>query len=305
MNKILHDLLFKKRESWILPIFRIIYPLCIAITLIRERDTILQRSESVLCHPIELLSWLHLSLPNKEALNFLFICLIMSLFALSVGFFSRLFGAVSFFLFFYVYGSTISCAVGKNPDYIPWNHAIVVFNLFLLFISDSGRKYSLDALVFKKKSSFDLNWPIFLLKFNLIYAYFASAFAKLSGEFLWVNGYSLQAQMIYRHLNLDTPEILFLINSNKIAYFVSIVVITSELLSPLALINKYAAVIFVSGSLIFQIFFAWSIELRWMSYFGWAYLIYFFEVVAYLKREKFGEFPLKTSDMCSLAIKRT
>ena len=276
----LEKILFSKREDWILPAFRVVYPLFIIFELLREKNSLFSRVGSMMCNRIDTIEFLGLAVLNEGNVSIVYYGTLVSLGLLSVGFFTHFVGVVSSFLFFYLIGSNISCSIGENPDYIPWNHAIVVFNLLILSLSRSNLRFSLDKVLLKFKSSDQVNWPLFLLKFNLIYAYFSSAFAKLQFGLDWMNGYSLQAQMMYRHLNLETPAALFLINSNTLSMVISIVVVLTELLSPLALFSRWFAVFFVLGSLVFQLAFALMIELRWMEYFGWAYLIYLLELLA-------------------------
>ncbi len=278
----LRDLFFKDRANWILPTFRFFYPAFIALELSVEKQSLVSKVQSPLCYPIPLFRHLSIPILQESNIDLFYYTLIFSLIFLSFGFITQLSGIISSVLFFLIIGSAISCSTGKNPDYIPWNHAIVFFNLFVLGISPSNRNLSIDKYLFRFNSAQQKNWPIFLLKFNLIYSYFSSSLAKLQNGFDWMNGYSLQAQLIYRHLNLDTPLALPIINSHCISVSISITVVLMEFLSPFALLNRSFATFFISGSLLFQMIFALLIELKWMHYFGWAYLIYFLEFIAIL-----------------------
>lgn len=248
-------LLFESRPTWIMKAYRTFYPLMIIVSLWFERGPIFSRADSVLCHP--------LAAHNPE---YAFYLLIGALLCLSAGFFQRASATASTLLFLWVIGSTISCASGPNPDYVPWHHAIVPFNLIVLAVAPLG--------------SSQPNWPIFLLKFNLVYAYFAGGIAKVKFGFDWMNGYSLQAHLIYSHLHAGAPAVLPLIGQHGLLVAISITVVLAELASPLALISRRFAIFFICGSLIFQLIFYWLIDLRWMNYFGWSYLIYLLEAVA-------------------------
>ena len=235
-----------------------------------------------MCHPIPAFSSFSIPVLDSSNIHFYFNLLLVSLLCLSFGFITRLSALMSTGLFFWLIGSTISCAAGKNPSYIPWNHAIVFFNLLILSVSRVNTRFSVDKILFKKKkATTQKNWPVFLLKFNLVYAYFAGGIAKLQHGLDWMNGYSLQTQLIYRHLNLNTPHVLPIIDSYFLLVAISIIVVFAEvILFPLSLFNSVTALICIIGSLAFQALFAFLIELKWMRFFGWSYLIYFLEIVA-------------------------
>ncbi len=276
-------LLFEKRPNWILPFYRFLYPLFIIKELLQERDSFFYRAESELCYPIEIFSTLSLPVLNDSNIHFYFNFLLISLLFLSLGILTNISALLSSGLFFWIVGSTISCsAIGRPPVYIPWNHAIVFFNLIVLFVSPSGTGFSIDRFIFRKKNIELKNWPIFLLKFNLVYSYFAGGIAKLQYGLDWMNGYSLQTQLIYRHIDLYTPYALPIIHSHLLAVVISIIVVITEVLFPLSLFNKKIAFVCISGSLVFQALFAFIIKLKWMHFFGWSYFIYFLEAMAFI-----------------------
>lgn len=287
-------LFFGHRPDWILPLFRVLYPLALLYPLLIEMPSIFARADSQMCYPIPIFKLLSLPIIPSSWMPIIFWLLIGSLLSLSVGLATRVSAATATFLFFWVIGSTISCASGPNPDYTPWHQAIVVFNLLILAVAPCNQRFSLDRSFWQISPAESLNWPILLLKFNLAFAYFAGGIAKLRHGLDWMNGYSLQAHLIYTHLHIDTPAVLPLLKYHELMVAISVIVVVAEIVFPLALISRFMAIVCIAGSLAFQLLFYYLIDLRWMPYFGWSYLIYAVELIALvalhrgMKNDRFG-----------------
>jgi hypothetical protein len=265
---------FRDRPSWILPTYRIIFSLGLLAQLYFDSRTFFLRSQSNLCYPIPIFEKLFIPVLQGPSFQLYFYILLGALSFLAIGFLPRFSALVSCLLFFWIVGSTVGCATGKDPVSVPWNHAIIVFNLFVLAVAPSKPE----------------NWPIFLLKFNLIYTYFAGALAKLQYGLDWMNGYTMQGQMLIRHLDVGTPQILPFVENFPLMVAVSVIVLVVELSFPLALFNRKLAVVYIGGSLVFQLIFYWLIDLKWMGYFGLSYFIYLLELIAFWKDRRTTEF---------------
>ncbi len=274
-------LLFAKTSPKILSIYRVLYPLFIIIELLNDQYVIYVRSNSSFCaSPLPIFSILNIPVLDSYYIKIVFWSLLTSLFLLSFGLFTKGMALTSMFLFFWIIGSTLSCTLGEGAAYINWQHVIVIFNLLILAVSTSGTLYSLENIIFKSRrvsNESSLYWPIFLLKFNLIYSYFAGGISKIQHGLDWMNGYTLQGHLLYTHLHIGTPDVLPFLSNLWLLIGVSVIVCTAEVLAPIALFSRTYSIVFIIGSLIFQVLFFFLIDLRWMHYFGWSYLIYFIE----------------------------
>ena len=115
---------------------------------------------------------------------------------------------------------------------------------------------------------------VFLIKFLLLFSYFAGGVAKIRHGFDWMNGWTLQYYFLARHMDLNTPEGWWLFSDLTRAKLLSIVIVTAELLTPLAFFNRKIEWFFVIFYFSFQIACWWLMKLKFMNYYGWSYLIY-------------------------------
>jgi hypothetical protein len=269
----------------VLAIFRIIFPLGIILELWRDYPGFNQHIGGPLCQPIQIFYDLGLPLLSPIYLKIVFTSLILSLILLSIGFLSRLSAIVSLLLFFWLIGTSLGCSYGQDPNYTNWQHTIVIFNLLVMAIFPMGSLWRGPGHGFLLSERI-AQWPVFLLKFNLIYAYFAGGVAKLRYGLDWANGYTLQGHLIYTYLHLGKEDILNLISNLHILVLISSLVLLVEIISPLALFSRKFAIFFISGSLAFHLLFYIIIDLRWMHYFGWAYVIYFADWISRCSRRE-------------------
>lgn len=115
---------------------------------------------------------------------------------------------------------------------------------------------------------------IFLLKFILLFSYFAGGVAKIRHGLEWINGWTLQYYFLQRHIDLDIPYGWWLFSDLARAKFLSVMIVTVELLTPLAFFNKRLEWMFVAFYFSFQLACYWLMKLKFMNYYGWSYMIY-------------------------------
>lgn len=169
----------------------------------------------------------------------------------------------------------IICQSGPENIYTAWNHAVVFWVLL--------------ALGFKNYLGTEKT--ITLIKFLLLFSYFAGGIAKIRHGFEWMNGWTLQYYFLQRHIDLDAPLAWSMVSNINVAKALSWLVVLPELLVPLAFFNKRLEWLFVFSFFIFQIICWYVLKLKWMHYYGWTYLIYFsiFLVWIFEKIKKFAD----------------
>ena len=173
---------------------------------------------------------------------------------------------LSALLFFILINQFLYTQAGPEKAYRAWNHAIVFWTFIIL-----GFQKTLGA-----------PRTVFLLKFFLIFSYFAGRVAKIRHGFDWTNGWTLQYYFLQRHIDLNTPEGWWLVSDLTRAQLLSWLILLVELATPLVFINKRIEYCFVGFYFIFQILCWWLMKLKFMNYYGWSYLIYASILLVYL-----------------------
>jgi hypothetical protein len=238
------------------------------------------------CYPIELFQFLNISFSSSQTYALAIGALIASLILAGLGVLGRFSIFISLLLFLLVIGESIGCARGEDGFYTSWQHCVVVFNLLVLVVAPATE--SVFSFYRNSKESPKLeSWPIELLKFNLVYTYFAGGIVKIKNGLEWMNGYTLQGHLFYYHLEGDLPLAYSLAQNLELMKFISIATVVMELLFPIVLISRrpvgwaFAIITFVM-----QVIFWYLIDLQWMRYFGWSYLIYLLEILFFLNWRK-------------------
>lgn len=266
--------------------YRILFNFCIAGQVFFNKIFLLSLFNNGQCYPIELFQWLNISFINSQSYSLLVDLLVLSFIFAGLGILGRISILTSLCLFILVIGQSIGCARGQVAFYTSWQHCIVVFNLIILLVSPSTH----SVISLKKKTSMIREiefWPVELLKFNLVYAYFSGGIVKIKNGLEWMNGYTLQGHIFYSHLESDLPVAFNLAQNLTLMKVVSIGTVVIELLFPIVLFTKrpvgwtFAVVAFMM-----QVVFWYYIDLQWMRYFGWSYWIYFLEIMFFCSWRK-------------------
>lgn len=263
-----------------LTVFRFLYCLFIACELYLSKSYFSSVvSDALKCGRLEvlylfpILSHETLTFVIPYLINVLILFLILS----SLGILYRLSLFVCLVLSIYLFANFISCSAGPNLVYIPWNHSIVIFNIFILLISPRTSSLSLRSFLefdrTKIKEKVDA-WPVYLIKFNLIFSYFASVFIKLGNGFEWMNGHTMQYYFFNRFLTTGSQLALNLGSSIELMKFISVVTIGLELTIPIVFFIPRLAGPYILLTLVLQLSCYLILDLRWMSFYGWSYLIY-------------------------------
>lgn len=287
MMNSLTQFLFKNRPAWLLSLFRFLFCSAIFLQLLRMEDSLKAQILVLKCGSTPIMTWLGFSI-GFDLLSYLYLSCLVGLFFSAIGFVTRLSLLTSTISFFLVLSTSIGCTTGGSADvYTPWNHAIVVFNLLILTISSGVNRYSVDTL-WKSKQKIHLvsntvpNWTLWLLKFNLVYSYFAGGIVKIKFGLDWMNGYTLQYYLLFRHLHLDTPLGFELAQNFSLMIILSIGTVLLELLFPLVLFYRRFAIFAITTTLLVQAMFWIITDLRWMLFFGAAYFVYLVEAIEWL-----------------------
>jgi hypothetical protein len=173
------------------------------------------------------------------------------------------------FSFFLIFRSFVTCHSNSQNGYAPMNQAIVFWILLTLAL----------------KPLLNATRTIFLIKFYLLFSYFSGGIAKIRSGFEWTNGWTLKYHFIERHATLDLSHSIDLVSDVRYASMLSWLVIILELLVPLALLSKFIEYGFVFAFLIFQLCCWYFLEIYWMVFYGWAYLIYVSIFLVYLSEK--------------------
>ncbi len=123
---------------------------------------------------------------------------------------------------------------------------------------------------------------VFLIKFLLLFSYFAGGVAKARHGFDWMNGWTLRYYFLNRHLDLNTPEGWWLVADLTRAKILSWLLVSVELLTPLAFLSRRLEWAFVLFYASFQLLCMWLMKLKFMNYYGWSYMIYVSIALVYL-----------------------
>ena len=162
-------------------------------------------------------------------------------------------------LFLVVFRIYLMTVFFPERAYMPWNHAMI----FWIFLALGLRRTLTDQKL------------IVLLKFYLLFSYFAAGVAKVRHGWEWMNGWTMQFNVLDRHMLLDTPLAWEIFKNLPRAQFLSWTVILLELSVPLVLIFRKLEWFYVFGFLFFQFLCWYTMKIYWMDFYGWSYLIYF------------------------------
>lgn len=266
--------------------YRLLFCFSIAFHIFLDRSFFLDLSRNERCYPIEVFQWLHIPLLKSSIYGLAVDTLILSLLIAGIGLLGRLSIFVSLLLFFLVLGQSIGCDRGQFGFYTSWQHCIVIFNLMVLCFCSTHSMISRGESSKNNKNKLEI-WTVELLKFNLVYSYFAGGIVKIRSGFEWMNGYTLQGHIFHSHLESDLPLAYSLAQNLTLMKIISIATVVVELLYPIVLITRpQVGWFFASITLFMQMIFWLLIDLQWMKYFGWSYLVYFLEILFLVEWKK-------------------
>ncbi len=274
--------LFENGRNNILGWFRFLYCLAIAAEVWFDRGYLQLKHQSPFCSQLEVFQIL--ALPEVGAVHFeiLIWTLVAALICASLGFGRRLPLLVSVLLFGYVLGSVVGCDRGVNGAYTASNHIIVWQNLLILLVAPGINSWKPWFRLQQTFESYPVRWPVELLKFNLVFAYFAGGVSKVRGGLEWMNGYSLQYHLLDRHLSLDIPLALSFASSWWLCFVSSVFIVLLELTCLIVFFMPRLTGFYVGTFFGLQIFWMFLMKLHWMKYFGWSYLIYALELAVFV-----------------------
>ncbi len=269
---------FREQPAVIICSYRFLY--CgILLFLFIERIPFYQKTFSAgHCTSLEVIRLIGPFQPNE--VSWMMYGLVVSLALSALGFFSRVSLLASFLFLLVIEGVSIGCSRGGS-EYLPLDMPIVLWNFLLLALAPGVNRITIISL-FGKEKLLQLkapSWGVELIKFTLIFAYFASGVAKIREGFSWLNGYTLQWHLLDRYLYRDGAELsLAFANVFWLCLVSSWVVVGMELSAPLAYLGKRATWFILIFFLIFQLICFVVMDLRYFDFFGWVYLIYFLEL---------------------------
>lgn len=149
--------------------------------------------------------------------------------------------------------------VSHDGSYGEIHHPDIVLSLFLLFLalSPSGRRISVDAILHedgpREEETDQAVWPIKLTQALLAWSYFSNAAGKLAYSGLqWMNGYTLQQDLLSSSLQWDRPLGLWLAQHHGLCVVLSVGTIAFELLFPLALFVRRARPFLLLSGIVFH-----------------------------------------------------
>lgn len=273
------DELFRPAENELLGWFRALFCLAIACEVSLDREFFLEKQASGFCAQLEVFEFLHLPTVSAGVYEVLVLVLVVALLLSAFGVLGRLPLLLSLALFGYIVGTVVGCDRGVENTYTAWNHAIVWQNLLILTVAPGVNRWNLFSWFGRPIGSMHMpRWPVELLKFNLVFAYFAGGIAKVRGGLEWMNGYTLQYHLLDRHLSLDLPLALGFASSWWLCFFASVTMVALELTCLIVFLVPRLTVFYVGTFFALQIFWMFFMKLHWMKYFGWSYLIYALEL---------------------------
>lgn len=162
--------------------------------------------------------------------------------------------------------------VSHEGSYGEVHHTEIVVAMFLLFLalSPSGRRLSLDALRRGAAPAGRTDmavWPLRLTQVLLAWGYVSNAVAKLAyGGLAWMNGYTLQRQLLETGLQWDRPLGVWLARHHDLCVALSIGTIAFELAFPLALFAPRARPWLLGAGVAFHLAIWWAMNVAFLQH---------------------------------------
>ncbi len=249
--------LYKDKKT--LDLFAIIYSIAICCELIRVRSYYIFTGEYYLTSVLK----------GTFGYSYLY-CSLIAILPIS-GFLyrkhSHIFLYVSL-MFFCVFKVIINSKLYPENIFQPYNHDIV----FWIFLTLGLRQFIEDAKV------------ISLIKFYILFSYFAGGVIKIKSGWDWMNGWTLYYYIIDRSVIYDIPFALGFFKNLLYAKIASWIAVVSELSVVFVLFKKSLNFYFSLFFIIFQIFCHFILEIHFLPFFIWANLIYLASFVARQKQ---------------------
>lgn len=135
--------------------------------------------------------------PSDNAVSAVFIIGMLAALSFCVGLFTRLSGIVLYLV--------LVSIVRRNPFSIPGDEILLLLVLAPLLFTSSGSWFSMDSHRTKVKGQESSPLPLYLLRLQLVVAYFFSGFHKAQGDF-WLDGTATSIVLLnptYRRFPLD------------------------------------------------------------------------------------------------------
>lgn len=221
--------LFEPARGNILGWYRFLFCSAIAIEVYVDRFFFQRKQASAFCGKLPLFEDFQIPVVGVSDFEILIWLLIVALVFAALGVGRRIPLVAAVVLFGYVVGVVVGCDRGVERAYTASNHAIVWQNLFILACAPGVNRWNL--MNWGKEMHFlpSPRWPVELLKFNLMFAYFAGGVVKVRGGLDWMNGYTLQYHLLDRHLSLDIPMAYSFASSWWLCFVSSVIMVALEL----------------------------------------------------------------------------
>ena len=249
----------------ILDIFAIIYSIAICYELIQVRSYYIYTGEYYLNQIFKC------SFGYSYLYHFLILILPIAGFLYRK--YSNVFLCVSV-MFFYVFKIIINSKLYPENAFQPYNQNIV----FWIFLTMGLRQFMNDD-----------HKIIYLIKFYVLFSYFAGGLIKIKSGLDWMNGWTLYYYLIDRSVIYRIPFALGFFKNLLYAKIASWVAIISELSVFLTLFKKKLEIYFTFFFITFQIFCHFILEIHFLPFFIWANLIY---LSSFLVRKKYSSIVL-------------
>jgi hypothetical protein len=243
--------------------------------------------------PTPLFFWLGLGQLPLGVVRLAGVVLLGALLSAACGGLTRLALTLAWISFFLFYGTILGFEKPEPPAISPYTfhyNNVVPFHLFVLSVSPGIARWGAHELWRWGREEQGLHsarpligsvpaWPMLLVKFTLALAYFGSGLAKVKASgILWMDGYTLQAHFLTKHLQEEAWIGYWLAQSYWVCVVLSVCTLALELsfiIVPFLANRRPLTWVYVIAGLGFHILTAVTMKIvHFLPFMGLSYLIF-------------------------------
>jgi hypothetical protein len=266
---------FGHEHSGSLAFFRVTYCLIYAITLFLEAadwDSFYEKREYFATPLFALVSDEPISFETFKALRY---TLLTALVAGAAGFFTRpalLVAAVTFFLY---EGTHLGFTKPRDSDYTYHLTNLSAFFFFILAFAPGVARHGFDSWRRGERGAIAIpEWPRKAMLGMLCFAYFGAGYQRLIANPMWIDGSTLQAYLLDKHIRYDGIDIGYWIAQHwELCVVFSVFTMALEFFYPVVLFFPRWKVPFLIGGLMLHAGIYATMRINFFVYFVYNYLL--------------------------------
>jgi hypothetical protein len=225
----------------------------------------LTKPEKIYGAPPKLLGLFRIPRPGKTLFLLLGCLLLLSLCAVTAGFFQRFFVLIALLSYFFYFTPIMSLAyIQRKTNLLPF------VLLVLLFSPSTGNSIHTPGTA----------WELTLIKIAIAQLYLSAGLQKIRHSgFTWLSGKSLQAYLLENYLWSDQKAALQLALRPRLCLFTSVLVLLFELSFWIIIPIPSLTLIYVAGGLLFHIGTLVTMRINYLKYLLPVYMIFLTDMI--------------------------